>query len=189
MSKEPEEKDVPEQEPGLGKEETLSLDPERDFEQENRELLDRLMRLSAEYENYRKRVAREKEAWTLRALEGLVLDRLPVLDSFERAIGAAEGDADAGALLSGMKLVEKQLAGALKARDIEPIEALGEMFDPSLHEAFLSRPAQAGEAPGTIVEEIVTGYRMGDRTIRPTRGMIVVAEEEGSGAEPGPEEE
>ena len=113
----------------------------------------------------------------------------PGRQGVERAIGAAEDDADSGALLDGMKLVEKQLAGALTARGIARIEALGERFDPSLHEAFLSRPAQAGETPGTIAEEIVTGYRMGDRTIRPTRGMVVVSEEEGSGAEPEPEEE
>ena len=189
MSKEPEEKNVPEEEAGLAKEETLSLDADRDLEQENREILDRLMRLSAEYDNYRKRVAREKEAWSFQALEGLVLDLLPVLDSFERAIGAAEGATDSAALLDGMKLVEKQLAGALKARGVEAIDARGEKFDPALHEAFLSRPAEAGEEPGTIAEEIVTGYRMGDRTIRPTRGMVVVAQEEGSDSASDSEEE
>jgi molecular chaperone GrpE len=156
---------------------------------ERDELLDRLMRLQAEYENYRKRMAREKSEWSARAKEGLVLDLLPVLDSFDRAISTAGESADPKALLEGMDLVMRQLSGALKNHGVTPIDAVGEAFDPNLHEAFLSRPAAESEAPGTLVAEILKGYRMGERTIRPTRGMIAVAEEKKTDPDEGPEEE
>jgi len=141
------------------------------------ELLDRLMRLQAEYENHRKRVAREKLQWTGRAVESLVLDLLPVLDSFDRALAAAEESTDADALKDGMSLVMRQLKDALAQNGVKSIEAKGEPFDPNLHEAFLSRPVEEGEVPGILVEEISKGYRMGDRTIRPTRGIVTVAPE------------
>ena len=153
------------------------------------ELLDRLMRLQAEYENYRKRVAREKREWTGRAVEALVLDLLPVLDSFERALESAQESTDVKVLLDGMNLVKRQLADALAANGVKPIEAKGEPFDPNHHEAFLSRPVEEGEEPGILVEEILKGYRMGDRTIRPTRGMVTVAQEQETDSDPSPEDE
>ena len=153
------------------------------------DLLDRLMRLQAEYENYRKRVSREKREWTGRAVETLVLDLLPVLDSFDRAIQSAEGSTDARVLLDGMNLVQRQLADALAQNGVKAIEARGEPFDPNHHEAFLSRPVEEGEEPGILVEEILTGYRMGDRTIRPTRGIVTVAKEQDSDQTPGTEDE
>lgn len=153
------------------------------------ELLSRLMRLQAEYENYRKRVTREKQEWTGRAVESLVLDLLPVLDSFDRALQSAQGTTDAESLLSGMNLVMRQLVDALGMNGVKPIEAKGEPFDPNHHEAFLSRPAQDGEEPGILVEEIQKGYRMGERTIRPTRGIVTVAKEQEPDPESGPEDD
>jgi len=153
------------------------------------ELIDRLMRLQAEYENYRKRVTREKREWTGRAVEALVLDLLPVLDSFDRALEAAEGSTDASALRDGMNLVMRQLADALAQNGVKPIEARGEPFDPNHHEAFLSRPVEEGEEPGILVEEIQKGYRMGERTIRPTRGIVTVAQEQEPDQTPGSEDE
>lgn len=138
-------------------------------------LMDRLRRLQAEYENYRRRVGREQTEWRSRAVESLVLDLLPVLDSFGRAIDSV-GEAPAAAdVLEGMILVHKQLLGALRNHGVEPMESLGQPFDPEFHEAFASRPAEPGEAPGTLVEEIVPGYRMGDRTIRPAKGIVAAA--------------
>ena len=81
-------------------------------------------------------------------------------------------------VLDGMKLVMRQLADALAKNGVKPIDARGEPFDPNHHEAFLSRPVAEGEEPGILVEEILTGYRMGDRTIRPTRGIVTVQEEQ-----------
>jgi molecular chaperone GrpE len=168
--------------PERAEEETLAA-----LAQEKTELMDRLMRVTAEFENYRKRIAREQAEWRDRAVEGLVLDLLPVLDSFDRALAAEESAADPDALRHGMELVRKQLSDALTARGVKPIEAVGEPFDPALHEAFLSRPVDEGEEPGTLVEEVVKGYRLGERTIRPTRGIVAVAEEAGPDPDPDPE--
>lgn len=151
------------------------------------QLMDRLMRLQAEYENFRKRSIRERTEWGARAKENLVLDLLPVVDSFDRALAAAtgspSGSMDEAGLLDGMMLVHKQLLDALSGQGVKPIEALGEPFDPNLHEAFMSRPAGEGETPGTIVTEFATGYRMGDRVIRATKGVVAGAPEEEAAAE------
>lgn len=159
------------------------------LERERAQLLDRLMRLTAEFENYRKRIAREQAEWRDRAVEDLVLDLLPVLDSFDRALAEDAAEADPAALRAGMELVRKQLRDALAARGVEPIEAVGRPFDPAVHEAFLSRPAGEGEEPGSLVTEVVKGYRLGDRTIRPTRGVVAAAPETGPDDDEGPEEE
>ena len=151
------------------------------------QLMDRLMRLQAEFENFRKRSVRERAEWGARAKEALVLDLLPVVDSFDRALAAASGSSEEGGLLDGMILVQKQLLSALAGQGVVPIEALGEPFDPNLHDAFMSRPAGEGETPGTIVEEFATGYRMGERVVRATKG-VVAAEPVADGetvAEPG----
>jgi len=150
-------------------------------------LMDRLLRLQAEFDNFRKRMVRERTEWESRAKETIVLDLLPVVDSFDRALAAAPGSSDEEGLRDGMMLVHKQLLDALESHGVTPIEALGEPFDPSLHEAFMSRPAGEGEKPGAIIEEFATGYRMGERVIRATKG--VVAGEPESGPEEGPEEE
>lgn len=159
------------------------------LENERAQLMDRLMRLTAEFENYRKRIAREQAEWRDRAVEDLVLDLLPVLDSFDRALADQAGEADSAALRAGMELVQKQLRDALAARGVEPIDAVGKPFDPAVHEAFLSRPAGEGEEPGSLVTEVVKGYRLRDRTIRPTRGIVAASPETGPDADEGPEEE
>jgi molecular chaperone GrpE len=156
-----------------------------DLKAERDRLMDRLMRLQAEFENFRKRMVRERSEWESRAREKIVLDLLPVVDSFDRALTSASGSSDEEGILNGMMLVHKQLLDALKANEVTPIEALGEPFDPNLHEAFMSRPAAGGETPGTIVEEFATGYRMGERVIRATKGIVAGEPESGSGKDSG----
>ena len=156
---------------------------------ENERLLDRLMRLQAEFENYRKRVDRERVVWGERAQERLVLDLLPVQDSFDRAIDSAGESSDAVAVLEGLKLVHRMLVGALKKHGVEAIEAIGRPFDPKVHEALTTRPVGEGEDEGAIVEEVGKGYRMGDRTIRATRGIVAVAPDAETGSPASPEEE
>jgi molecular chaperone GrpE len=137
------------------------------------------MRLQAEFENYRKRMDKERAVWQARAMEGLVLDLLPALDSFDRALADVGGEAPAPeAVIDGMKLVHKQLLDALSRNGVEPIEAFGESFDPNLHEAFASRPPGEGERAGSVVEEFVKGYRMGDRVIRATKAVVAAAPED-----------
>ncbi|MEN8150163.1 MAG: nucleotide exchange factor GrpE [Planctomycetota bacterium] len=167
--------------------------PEEPAAESAEQLTERLMRLQAEFENFRKRSVRERAEWGARAKETLVLDLLPVVDSFDRALGEAAGSPslslDEAGLQGGMMLVHKQLLSALAGQGVTPIEALGEPFDPNLHEAFMSRPAEEGETPGTIVTEFATGYRMGDRVIRPTKGVVAGEPESDSEPEVGSEEE
>ncbi len=134
---------------------------------------DRHLRLFAEFENFRRRTAREKEKWSDAAIEDFVRDLLPVFDSFDKARATPSGDA--GAMLEGLELTYKQLHAALAKNDIEVIDPLGEAFDPRWHEALMRRPSEDAEA-GTVLEVFERGYRIGKLLIRPAR--TVVASEE-----------
>jgi molecular chaperone GrpE len=137
---------------------------------ERDEYLEHLKRVAADFENYRKRAARDQESLVARAAERLVRELLPVLDDLERALHAAEQHEEAE-LEEGVRLVHRQLAGALRKEGLEEIPTDGK-FDPHLHEALLAQPAEAEE--GTVIEVLQKGYRLGDRVLRPAR--VVVAE-------------
>jgi molecular chaperone GrpE len=138
--------------------------------------LNDLKRLAAEFENYRKRVAREQEALSTRAAERLVKELLPIVDDLERALEAAEEHQEAK-LEEGVRLVQRQLASVLEREGLAEIETNGK-FDPHVHEALLARPADAEE--GAVLEVLQKGYRLGDRVLRPAR-VIVAAPKEGDG--------
>jgi molecular chaperone GrpE len=157
------------------------------LERERDEYLDSLQRLKAEFDNFRKRTAREQEAFAVRANEALLKDVLPVLDDLERALEAAEhhdariatGQSPAAStqnpreakLEEGVRLVHRSLLEALQRRGLELIETDG-AFDPHVHEALLTQPGDA--EPGSVLEVLQKGYRLGDRVLRPAR--VVVAE-------------
>jgi molecular chaperone GrpE len=135
------------------------------------EYLNDLRRLAADFENYRKRAARDQENLIARAHERLVKELLPVLDDLERALEAASRHEEAK-LEQGVGLVERELRQALSREGLVEIETDG-TFDPHVHEALLSHPvADADE--GTILEVVQKGYRLGDRVLRPAR--VVIAE-------------
>ena len=137
-------------------------------EQRADEHLDDLRRLAAEFDNYRKRVAREHERLVRHASERLVKELLPVLDDLERALEAAEQHQEAR-LEEGVKLVHRALADALRKEGLEEIRTDGR-FDPHVHEALLSQPSEAEE--GTVVQVLQRGWRMGDRVLRPARVVV-----------------
>ena len=138
--------------------------------------LNDLKRLAAEFENYRKRVAREQQALSARAAERLVGELLPIVDDLERALEAAEQHEEAK-LEEGVRLVQRQLASVLEREGLVEIETNGK-FDPHVHEALLSQPSDAEE--GSVVEVLQKGYRLGDRVVRPAR-VIVAASKETNG--------
>jgi molecular chaperone GrpE len=163
--------------------------------------LNDLKRLAAEFENYRKRVAREHESLSARAAERLVKELLPSIDDLERALEAAaeppvrdsgpvEGvrgnrevpPADLAAkeakLEEGVRLVHRQLASVLEREGLSEIETNGK-FDPHVHEALLSQPSEAEE--GSVIEVLQKGYRLGDRVLRPARVVVAGAKEEAGG--------
>ncbi|MDF2753018.1 MAG: nucleotide exchange factor GrpE [Gaiellaceae bacterium] len=143
-------------------EQTDELAAERD------ELVDRLQRLQAEFENYRKRAARDQQALVERAHERLVKELLPVLDDLGRALEAAEQHEEA-ALEDGVRLVHRQLVDVLAKEGLKEIETDG-VFDPHVHEALLSQPSDA--ETGTVLEVLQKGYRLGDHVLRPARVTI-----------------
>ena len=144
---------------------TAALEKERD------EYLDSLQRLKAEFDNYRKRTAREQASFASRANETLLKELLPVLDDLERALEAAEEHEEAK-LEEGVRLVQRALAEALRKQGLEVIETEG-AFDPHVHEALLTQPGDEAE-PGSVLQVLQKGYRLGDRVLRPAR--VVVAE-------------
>ena len=138
------------------------------LEKERDEYLDDLKRLAADFENYRKRAARDQESLVARAHERLVKELLPVLDDLERALEAAEEHEEAK-LEEGVRLVHRELRDALAKEGLVEIETDGQ-FDPHVHEALLSQPS--AEDDGAILEVIQKGYRLGDRVLRPARVVI-----------------
>src|SRR5437588_80546 len=141
---------------------------------ERDDYLDRLQRLKAEFDNYRKRAARDQESFAARAAESLVKELLPVVDDLERALEAAEQHEEAK-LEEGVRLVQRALRDALARQGLEEIETNGK-FDPHVHEALLSQPSEAEE--GSVIEVVQKGYRLGDRVLRPARVVVAAAEEE-----------
>ena len=133
------------------------------------EYLADLQRLAADFDNYRKRVARDQAQLVARAHEGLVRELLPVLDDLERALGAAEVH-DEATVVEGFRLVQRALADQLAREGLEEIAADG-AFDPHIHEALLSQPGD-GVEPGTVLQVVQKGYRLGDRVLRPARVVI-----------------
>jgi molecular chaperone GrpE len=138
---------------------------------ERDEYLELAQRVQAEFENYRKRAVRDQERLVAHAHERLVKELLPVLDDLERALQAAERHEEAR-LVDGVRLVERSLRSALEKEGVREIETEGD-FDPHVHEALLSQ-AREGAEPGSVVEVVQRGYRMGDKVVRPAR--VIVAE-------------
>jgi molecular chaperone GrpE len=138
---------------------------------ERDEYLALAQRVQADFENYRKRAVRDQERLVAHAHERLVRELLPILDDLERALGAGEQHEEAK-LLDGVRLVEQALRGALAKEGLVEIETDGP-FDPHVHEALLSRPSPDAE-PGSVLEVVQRGYRVGDRVVRPAR--VIVAE-------------
>ena len=148
------------------------------LEGEVKELRDSLARRQADFENYRKRMERERSDTFNRVVVDIAAKLLPVLDNLKRAleteasVEASESD-EFRHFLSGVDLIYKQLYGVLDALGVKPVLAEGEMFDPHLHEAVLTEPTDDYE-PDTVIQEIVRGFRVGDKLIRPALVKVAV---------------
>src|SRR5918992_2565915 len=142
-----------------------------EVERERDERTDDLKRVAAEFENYRKRVARDQQSLAARAHERLVKELLPVLDDLERALEAAANsrNSERGRVQEGVELVHRELQEALAKEGLSEIETNGR-FDPHVHEALLSQPSEREE--GAILDVLQKGYRLGDRVLRPPRVVV-----------------
>ncbi len=155
--------------------ELVALREERD------ELKEQALRARAEFENYRKRMARESDRIRKTAAEGLMRDLLPIVDNLERALSHVEDKSDG--LAQGVEMIVKQFADVLSAKGLEVIPAKGEPFDPNIHEALTHQPSDEFPAD-TVMEEFQRGYRLGDYVLRPTQVVVSSGPAEVAAADP-----
>jgi molecular chaperone GrpE len=159
-----------EEQPSAPPDELQKLRSERDV------LFDRLARLQAEFENYRKRSSREQQDFREYAVADALKSLLPVIDSFDLALKNAPAKADAAGLRSGLELVRKQFQDALARLGVREIEAVGAAFDPQWHQAV--EVVDTDEAEDShVIEELQRGYKLKDRLLRPA--MVRVARNSG----------
>lgn len=140
--------------------------------QERSTLLDQLLRRQAEFENYRRRVDRERAETYARSRAEVVLELLPVIDNFERALASLEHSGnDAKSLQQGIELIHRQLNDALAKFGLEPVEAVGQAFDPNVHEAVSAEPSAEHEE-NTVIAEFQRGYKLGEKLLRPAKVKV-----------------
>lgn len=144
-------------------------DPLEEVRRERDALQDRLLRTAAEFDNYRKRMDRERRDLAEYTAGEAIKDLLPIIDNLERALQAPAQD---DPLRKGVELIHKQMLEILRRRGVTPIEALGADFDPNVHEA-VTQEESAQHREGEVMEELQRGYKVGDRLLRPA--MVKVA--------------
>jgi molecular chaperone GrpE len=143
------------------------------LQKERDEFYDRLLRKSAEFDNFRKRVERERKEFTEWAAADVLGDLLAVMDDFERAL-AADAPPSAQAYRTGVELIHRALADLVRKRGVTPIEVAGADFDPHLHQA-VAYEAVVGAREGEVVEELRKGYMLGERLLRPALVKVAKA--------------
>jgi molecular chaperone GrpE len=158
-------------EPTSVPEDPSANDPRR-LVQERDELKDQLLRSRAEFANYQKRAKQQAEADRVYAIGNLARDLLDAIDNLERATEALRSTASEG-ITSGLEMVQKQLLSILAKYSVEPISAMGQQFDPNLHEALMQQPS-AEHPEGIVVGELSKGYKIRDRVLRPSKVAVSV---------------
>ena len=139
--------------------------------QEKDEMFSKFQRVAADYDNYQKRVPKQIADSVRYEKEKIIKSILPMLDSFEHTLAGAESAENFEVLLKGIRIVYNQACEILKSYDVEKIDALGEKFDPSLHQAMI-RKQDAEYEDDVVIEEFQKGYKLGDRVIRPSRVIV-----------------
>ena len=143
-----------------------------ELQRQRDEYYDRLLRKTAEFDNYRKRTERERQALGDAAAANVIEELLPLMDNLDRALKAEAGLEGAEAYRRGVELIHDQLGAILHKRGVRAIEAVGADFDPYYHQAVSHEPAE-GRREGEVIEEFRRGYMLGDRLLRPS--MVKVA--------------
>jgi molecular chaperone GrpE len=148
---------------------TVSVEEFEQVAEERDAYLDALQRLKAEFDNYRKRVDRDREVQHQAGVRDLVAELLPVIDNLERAVEALGGAGEQ--IVTGVEMVRGQLAGLLAGRGVEEIAAHAEPFDPTVHEAIAQHPTDEHDE-GTVVHVSEKGYRLGELILRPAKVVV-----------------
>jgi molecular chaperone GrpE len=150
---------------------TTAMDPE-EIQKQRDEYYDLLLRKTAEFDNYRKRVERDRLNLIETAAAGLIEELLPLVDDLERALATETGPEGADAYRQGVELIHRQMLDTLRKRGVRAIDAVGAQFDPNYHQAVVYEPSP-GRREGEVIEELRRGYMLGDRLLRPS--MVKVA--------------
>jgi molecular chaperone GrpE len=135
---------------------------------------ERHLRLRADFENFRRRAAKDYESAHREGRRTALLPLLPVLDSLERALQAGSTDRE---FYDGVEATHRLFLAALREAGAKPIETVGQPFDPTVHEAVAAVPADGGVTPGTVVREVRRGWRLDDELLRPAQVVVASAEE------------
>ena len=149
-----------------------TTDPVSALQQERDALQDRLLRTAAEFDNYRKRVDRERRDLSEFAAADVLLEMLPILDNFERAL-EAPAPPEAENFRKGIELIHRQMLDLLRKRGVKPIEALGADFDPNFHQAVIHETS-ADHREGEVMQELQRGFMLGERLLRPAMVKVAV---------------
>lgn len=149
-------------------------DPAAELQRERDDYRDRWMRKAAEFDNYRRRIEKERREQADQAVENLLLDLLAVVDDFERALKVESGAADSDAYRKGVELIYAKFQDLLRKKGVTPIDALGADFDPNVHQAVVHE-ASADHREGEVTGELRKGYRIGDRLLRPALVKVAKA--------------
>ena len=159
---------------GAGEESLEALRSERDARaREAAEAQDRYLRTLADFDNFRRRIGREREDWQRQAQEGLLREILPVLDNFDRALAAAPTPGADRAFRTGVELIHRNFLAALERLGVRPFVAIGQPFDPTRHEA-VGRVERADVEDQTVVSETLRGYLFQERVLRPAQVVVAV---------------
>lgn len=165
---------------GGGEDSSQPTDPLLVLRERVESLEDSLLRAKADYQNLQRTSARERTDACRYANTELMKSLLTALDDLERTLAAAAAaSADISSVAEGIRLVHENLMKALGHHGLEVIEAAGRPFDPSIHEALMQQPSTE-QAPGTVLEEVAKGYRLGERVIRPSKVVVSKAPQRGS---------
>lgn len=140
---------------------------------------ERWLRAEAELQNYRRRAGRDRDEAVRHAEDRLLLDMVTVLDDLERALATLSGESAAANWAQGIALTAQGMRDALGRAGVEPVASVGLPFDPLVHEAMLEVDAPAGISPGAVAQEVLRGYRRGERALRAARVVVARAPQDG----------
>jgi molecular chaperone GrpE len=157
-----------------GGEAMVSTDPAADLQRERDDYYDRWMRKTAEFDNYRKRLERERREQRDQAVVDLLLELLLVVDDFDRALTAEAGGERGEAYRRGIELIHAKLYDVIKKYGVRPIDALGADFDPNFHQAVIQE-SSPDHREGEVIGELRKGYMIGDRLLRPAMVKVATA--------------
>lgn len=147
--------------------------------EERNRLKDQLLRTAADFDNFRKRTKKDLEESERRGREETVREMLPVFDNLERAVAAASSAKDVASIVDGLRMVLKLFDDQVQRIGVQRLVSIGERFDPAVHDAIQQQETDE-HPPGTVIAEVVPGYRLGERLVRPA--MVVVARKPSAGA-------